>query len=59
MDNKLYNTEHEARMNIVNRYLHREHAGKIDLTFSLFSGEAWSHFCEYVSSQNNIASVNP
>jgi hypothetical protein len=59
MDNKLYNTEHEASMNTVNRYLYREHAGKIDPTFSLFNGEAWSHFCEYVSSQNNIASVNP
>jgi len=59
MDNKLYNTDHEAKLNFVDWYLHREHAGEIDPTLSPFSGEAWSHFGEYVSSQNNISSVNP
>jgi len=43
----------------VNWYLHREHAGEIDPTLNLFSGEAWSQFGEHVSSPNNISSVNP
>jgi len=30
MNNKLYNTDHEARLNFVIWYLHREHAGEID-----------------------------
>jgi hypothetical protein len=37
----------------------REHAGETVPTFSLFSGEAWSDFSEYVSSQNNVSNVNP
>jgi hypothetical protein len=36
MDNKLYNTDHEARVNFVNWYLHREHAGETDPTLSVF-----------------------
>jgi hypothetical protein len=59
MDNKLYNTDHEAGLNFVNCYLHREHTGEIDPVLGLFNVEAWSHFGEYVSSQNNISSVNP
>ena len=57
MDNST--TQHKARLNFVNWYRHREHAGEMDPTLSLFSGEAWSHFGEYVSSQNNVSNINP
>ena len=50
---KLNNTDREARRNFVNWYLHGVHAGEIDPTLILFSGEAWFHLGGLVNSQNN------
>jgi hypothetical protein len=36
---KLYDTNHEARVNFVNWYLYVVYAGEIDPTFFLFSEE--------------------
>jgi hypothetical protein len=53
MDNKLYNTDHEAGLNFMNWYLYTDHAEEIDPTLGLLSHKAGFHLGEYVSSQNN------
>jgi hypothetical protein len=49
---KLYDTNHEERVNFVHWLLHGVHAGEINPMFILFHEEVWFHFTELLNSQN-------
>jgi hypothetical protein len=49
----LFDTDHEAKLNILNWYLHGEHAGEVDPTLVLITIEAYFHHSGYMKSQNN------
>jgi len=52
---KRYNVGREARLNFLNWYLQKEHAGDIFLpSLLLFSDEDWFHFSGYMSSHRNV-----
>jgi hypothetical protein len=52
MVHKLYNTDHEAKVNFVKLYHHVENDGEIFPTLTLFSNKALLHLGGHVKSQN-------
>jgi len=50
-------TDHKAALHFVDRYIHGNHAGEIDLTLVQISNEAWFHISIYVNSLNNMIPI--
>lgn len=50
---KLFDTHDEVRLNVLNWYLHGEHAGEVDPILVLITIEAYLHHSGYMNSQNN------